>query len=117
MIFCANSRMLTGRILYQVFIGVLLAAKLMWITSAIRLRIAKRKGEDVTEAESRARAWEILSHSLMFLLLILTFHPVNNPADRIKIGTEERLVFFVIGVMGLLHLDYSKVETLFMHNK
>ena len=53
----------------------------------------------------------------MFLLLIITFHPVNNPADRIKIGKEERIVFFVIGVIGLLHLDYSKVENLFMHDK
>lgn len=109
--------MSVGKIVYQVFIGALLAAKFMWVTSAIRLRIAKRKGHDTEEAEARTRAWEVLSHSLMFLLLVITFHPVNNPADRIKIGKEERIVFFVIGVIGLLHLDYSKVETLFMHDK
>ena len=109
--------MTVGRILYQAFIGILIAAKFMWITSAIRLRLARRKGQDTEEAEERTRAWEIVSHSLMFLLLVITFHPVNNPADRIKIGKEERIVFFVIGIIGLLHLDYSKAETLFVHDK
>lgn len=106
-----------SQILYQTFIGILIAAKFMWITSAIRLRIAKRRGENTEVAETRTRAWEVLSHSLMFLLLVITFHPVNNPADRIKIGKEERIVFFVIGVIGLLHLDYSKIEDLLVNHK
>jgi len=100
-------------ILYQVFIGVLIAFKLMWVGSTIRARAAKRRdpnGPETKDLQARAEGWEVASHMLMFALLILTFHPVNNPAEKIKIGREERIVFFVIGILGIIHLDYAKLS-------
>jgi hypothetical protein len=102
-------------ILYQVFIGVLIAFKLMWVGSTIRARAAKRREPDskkTKDLEAKAEGWEVASHMLMFALLILTFHPVNNPAEKIKIGREERIVFFVIGILGIVHLDYAKLSAL-----
>ena len=99
--------------IYDAFVIGTIFLKILFIISAIHITINhKFSDKENTNLERRNEILKIITEAMMFILLIIIFRPgrkTNNPGNVITIGGHEKIIFFTLGIMGLLSLDYKQL--------
>ena len=101
-------------ILYRLGIMTIIALKMAFIASTLRIFFYKRSHPEGAFAvplevlERRNARILALSECGMFCLLIILFRP-GQGKEVIHIGRHEQLIFFVLGIVGLLHLNWHLI--------
>jgi len=85
---------------YNLFVDFVIIIKIIYILSLIRLKIGSVQYHDIVVINNAKL--EIVSNTLIFLLLIIVFWP--GLKGDICIQHRERESFFLLGVLGLFHI-------------
>lgn len=48
----------------------------------------------------------IVSEFFMYIMIIILFFPTQKPKD-IRIGREEQIIIFMLGILGVIHTNLS----------
>ena len=102
--------------LYDTLIAIVIILKACFLVIAILSRISRAlkwdsKTSDFLETLSEESL--TVSEVFMYLVLVVVFFPRRRVSD-IKIGKEEQLIAFVLGVLGILHTQWSMFEGFFL---
>jgi hypothetical protein len=99
---------------YDTFLIVIVILRVILVISSIRLAIYKRTNSQdtytINKMKHRNEIISVITEALMFLLLIMVFYPkrqTNNVNNSIIISGHEKIIFFTLGIIGLLNLDWS----------
>jgi len=85
--------------LYKLYIKIIIFLKIIYIFTLIRLKF--KLTDDLERVKKNNELLLFFSEILMYLLLIFIFFPFKK--EEIKIGKEEKEIFFVLGIIGLIH--------------
>ena len=103
--------------MYSVLIALVLIMKICFVLITIVHVIAEQRKWD----PSKVRFLEVLkeeslvaSEVFMYIVLMVIFFPRNKVED-IRVGREEQLIFFILGLLGLLHTNWEKAKYFFIH--
>ena len=94
---------------YVIFLTIVIIAKIFYLISTIRMRtieIVEPKSDKLTTIKDRNKRILIGSEVLMFILLMIIFRPWQSHKNVI-INRHEQIIFFVLGILGLIHTDWS----------
>lgn len=95
--------------LYVIFLTIVIIAKVFYFISTIRMRTMERidpKNDKLEVIKDRNQRILIGSEVLMFILLMIIFRPWQSHKNVI-INRHEQVIFFVLGILGLVHTDWS----------
>ena len=98
-------------VLYRMAVILIIALKIAFIVSTIRLFFYKRHhpdGPELEKLEQRNDRVLAFSECGMFALLIILFRP-GQGKEVIHIGKHEQLIFFVLGIVGMMHLNWHLI--------
>ena len=100
--------------IYDTFVVCIILLKILYIISMIHIAINHELSDkdENTRLERRNEILKIVTEAMMFILLIIIFRPrrkTNNPGNVITIGGHEKIIFFTLGIMGLLSLDWKQL--------
>lgn len=84
---------------YKLYIKLIIFLKIIYLFTLIRLKFKLSKDEEKTKKNNEILLF--ISEVLMYLLLIFIFYPLRK--KEIKIGKEEKEIFFILGIIGLIH--------------
>ena len=102
--------------LYDTLIAIVIIMKAAFLIIDIFQRISHRLGWDSNTVKMIEKMREealTVSEVFMYLVLIIVFFPRRRVSD-IKIGKEEQLIAFVLGVLGIIHTQWSLFEGFFL---
>lgn len=94
--------------IYDAFIVFIILLKIMYVLSTLKMKYL----EDVDSVNDneleqiQLNNKKILSFSeiCMYLALLIAFFPTKN---NIVISRREQEIFFILGILGIIHGDYS----------
>jgi hypothetical protein len=95
--------------LYVIFLTIVIISKIFYLISTIRMRTMERvdpKSDKLAAIKDRNQRILIGGEVLMFILLMIIFRPWQSHKNVI-INRHEQLIFFVLGILGLVHSDWS----------
>ena len=95
--------------LYVIFLTIVIISKIFYLISTIRMRTMERvdpKSDKLADIKDRNQRILIGGEVLMFILLMIIFRPWQSHKNVI-INRHEQLIFFVLGILGLVHSDWS----------
>lgn len=95
--------------LYVMFLSIVIIAKVFYFISTIRMRTLERvdpKNDKLAAIKDRNQRILLGSEVLMFILLMIIFRPWQSHKNVI-INRHEQIIFFVLGILGLIHTDWS----------
>jgi len=93
----------------NLLIYVIIVLKIAFIFSSIRLKIYPLVHSDDAAIEIiKKRNTSFLEYAeiLIYILILILFIPNKS---RVIIEGHEKILIFTIGILGLLHTDWSKV--------
>ena len=102
--------------LYDTLIAIVIILKCCFLVIAILSRLSHRLGWDdrtVKFLETLREESLTVSEVFMYLVLIVVFFPRRRVSD-IKIGKEEQVIAFVLGILGILHTQWNLFEGFFL---
>ena len=102
--------------LYDTLIAIVIIMKAAFLIVDIFQRVSHRLGWDsktIKMIEKMREEALTVSEVFMYLVLIIVFFPRRRVSD-IKIGKEEQLIAFVLGVLGIIHTQWSLFEGFFL---
>ena len=103
--------------LYDTLIAIVIIFKLCYIIIAILSRLSDRLGWDdktVNFLETLREESLTVSEVFMYLILIIVFFPKRR-VGVIKIGKEEQIIAFTLGILGILHTQWDLFEGFFLN--
>lgn len=100
---------------YDIFLMLVLVAKVTFVILALRIKYYEhsnsKSNEELNIIYKRQEIVDFIALLLIYILLLYIFFPRKKTAD-IKIGHHEQIIFFALGIIGLLHLDWSVPATI-----
>lgn len=102
--------------LYNTLIAIVIILKACFLVISLLSRISHRVGWDdrtVKLLEKMREESLAVSEVFMYLVLIVVFFP-RRRVSEIKIGKEEQVIAFVLGVLGILHTQWNMFEGFFL---
>lgn len=94
--------------LYDIFIIILIVLKISYLLSTMRLKIYKtthpNDKDKINMIEERNSKLLIITDIGLYTLLLIVFFPSKQ---EVIVTGHERFLLFALGVIGLLHIDYS----------
>ena len=99
------------RRIYDIALTIIILLKIAFIISTLRLFFYRRghpDGFELERLEKRNRRILEISEAGMFGLLLFLFRP-GRGNEVIHIGRHEQLIFFVLGIVGLMHLNWHLI--------
>ena len=103
--------------LYNVLIMIVLIMKISFVIISIVSAYGKRNKWDKAKLDQIDRLKEeslVASEAFMYLVLLIIFSP-RQKAQDIRVGKEEQLIFFILGLLGLLHTNWDQFAKFFLH--
>ncbi len=95
---------------YDFFLMLVLVAKITFVIIAIRVQYFEytnsKSKEELSKIHRRQEIIDFFALLLIYVLLLYTFFPKRKHLD-IVIGHHEQIIFFALGIIGLIHLDWS----------
>jgi hypothetical protein len=99
---------------YDIFLIIIVILKIILVISSLRLAIYKQTSSsdtyNINKMTYRNEIMSVITEALMFILLIVVFYPprkTGNANNAVIISGHEKIIFFTLGVIGLLNLDWS----------
>ena len=93
--------------MYGLFIAILITFKIIYTVVSIYLYFDRNYS--FTEKYQKLNIFNekllLVSEFGLFLLLLIVFFPFSN--KEIIITFHEKILFFFLGMVGLLHIDYG----------
>ena len=102
--------------LYNTLIAILIILKALFLLISIMSRLSHRLGWDSRTVKMLDKMREeslAVSEVFMYLVLIVVFFPRRRVSD-IKIGKEEQIIAFVLGILGIIHTQWDLFEGFFL---
>lgn len=95
---------------YDYFLILVIIAKITFVIIAIRIKYFEvtdsKSKESLSEIYKRQEIVDFFALLLIYILLLYTFFPKRKHLD-IVIGHHEQIIFFALGIIGILHLDWN----------
>ena len=95
---------------YDYFLILVIIAKITFVIIAIRIKYFEitdsKSKESLSEIYKRQEIVDFFALLLIYILLLYTFFPKRKHLDII-IGHHEQIIFFALGIIGILHLDWN----------
>ena len=98
---------------YDIFLIIIVILKIILVISSLRLTIYKHTSSSdaytIKKMTHRNEIMSVITESLMFVLLIIVFYPrrkTGNVNNAVIISGHEKIIFFTLGVIGLLNLNW-----------
>ena len=95
---------------YDFFLMVVIIAKITFVIIAVRIKYFEltdsKSKESLAEIYKRQEIVDFFALLLIYILLLYTFFPRRKHLDII-IGHHEQIIFFALGIIGILHLDWN----------
>jgi len=104
-------------VMYNILIAIVVIMKLIYVIIAIALSIAKGSGwksNKIAYLNNLKEESLIASEVFMYLVLIIIFFPSKQAKD-IRVGREEQLIIFILGILGILHTNWERFAGFFLH--
>jgi len=101
--------------MYNALIALIIVLKVIYTCIAITYRISilkKWSPNTISYILSARDATLSVSEVFMYLVLVILFFPTRHVSD-IKIGREEQIIIFALGVLGLIHTNWDMFIKLF----
>ena len=95
--------------LYEIFLTIVIIGKLFYLFSTIRMKTLERlntNDEKLKKIKDRNERILIGSEILMYILLLIIFRPWQSHKN-VVINRHEQVIFFILGILGLIHSDWS----------
>ena len=97
--------------LTKYFVYFIILIKILFVIALIREKFIKDKKKH-KDIETRVEIFHEMFIFLMFILLIIIFNPMNKKIildDDLTLSGHVQLIIFILGIIGLLNLDYKKI--------
>lgn len=95
---------------YDLFLMLVIVAKITFVIIALRVQYFEhtnsKSKEELSKIHRRQEIIDFFALMLIYILLLYTFFPKRKHLD-IVIGHHEQIIFFALGIIGLIHLDWS----------
>ena len=95
---------------YDFFLILVIIAKITFVIIAVRIKYFEvtnsKSQESLSEIYKRQEIVDFFALLLIYILLLYTFFPRRKHLDII-IGHHEQIIFFALGIIGILHLDWN----------
>ena len=103
-------------IFYDTLIMIVVFLKLSYIVISIISAYAERRMNREKRKFYRRLKEESLAASevFMYIVLMIVFFP-RQRAEEIRVGKEEQLIFFILGLLGIIHTNWDNFEGFFLH--
>ena len=104
--------------MYSVLIAIVLIMKIAYVLITVLHVVAEQRKWPHTKVKFLEKLKEeslAASEVFMYIVLIVIFVPRNKSED-IRVGREEQLIFFILGILGLLHTDWDTVKNFYIHS-
>ena len=103
-------------ILYNTLIFIVLILKLTYVVITVLAALSNNRWDNHTQAVLNKLKHEALiaSEVFMYIVLVIIFFP-RKKAEDIRVGREEQLIFFILGILGLLHTNWEVFGQFFLH--
>ncbi len=103
-------------LLYDTLIMIVLIMKLTYVFIAMIDAYAQTRWDKKSRETIRALKEDSLATSevFMYLVLVIIFFPKKS-AEDIRVGREEQLIFFILGLLGIIHTNWHHFSDFFLH--
>ena len=95
---------------YDLFLMLVIVAKITFVMISLRVQYFEhtnsKSKEELSKIHRRQEIIDFFALMLIYILLLYTFFPKRKHMD-IMIGHHEQIIFFALGIIGLIHLDWS----------
>lgn len=95
---------------YDLFLMLVLVAKITFLIIAVRVQYFEhtntKSKEELSKIHRRQEIIDFFALLLIYVLLLYTFFP-KRKHNEIVIGHHEQIIFFALGIIGIIHLDWS----------
>ena len=95
---------------YDFFLMLVIVAKITFVIISLRVQYFEhtnsKSKEELSKIHRRQEIIDFFALMLIYILLLYTFFPRRKHLD-IVIGHHEQVIFFALGIIGLMHLDWS----------
>ena len=103
---------------YDFFLMLVIVAKITFVIIALRVQYFEhtnsKSKEELSKIHRRQEIVDFFALMLIYILLLYTFFPKRKHLD-IVIGHHEQIIFFALGIIGLMHLDWSIPKEIIEH--
>ena len=95
---------------YDLFLMLVIVAKITFVIISLRVQYFEhtnsKSKEELSKIHRRQEIIDFFALMLIYILLLYTFFPRRKNLD-IVIGHHEQIIFFALGIIGIMHLDWS----------
>ena len=95
---------------YDFFLMLVIVAKITFVIISLRVQYFEhtnsKSKEELSKIHRRQEIIDFFALMLIYILLLYTFFPRRKHLD-IVIGHHEQIIFFALGIIGIMHLDWS----------
>ena len=95
---------------YDLFLMLVIVAKITFVIISLRVQYFEhtnsKSKEELSKIHRRQEIIDFFALMLIYILLLYTFFPRRKHLD-IVIGHHEQIIFFALGIIGIMHLDWS----------
>ena len=95
---------------YDIFLMLVIVAKITFVIISLRVQYFEhtnsKSKEELSKIHRRQEIIDFFALMLIYILLLYTFFPRRKHLD-IVIGHHEQIIFFALGIIGIMHLDWS----------
>ena len=95
---------------YDLFLMIVIVAKITFVIISLRVQYFEhtnsKSKEELSKIHRRQEIIDFFALMLIYILLLYTFFPRRKHLD-IVIGHHEQIIFFALGIIGIMHLDWS----------
>ena len=103
---------------YDLFLMLVIVAKITFVIIALRIQYFEhtnsKSKEELSKIHRRQEIIDFFALMLIYILLLYTFFPRRKHLDII-IGHHEQIIFFALGIIGIMHLDWSIPKEIVEH--
>jgi len=103
---------------YDLFLMLVIVAKITFVIIALRVQYFEhtnsKSKEELSKIHRRQEIIDFFALMLIYILLLYTFFPRRKHLD-IVIGHHEQIIFFALGIIGIMHLDWSIPKEIVEH--
>ena len=103
---------------YDLFLMLVIVAKITFVIIALRVQYFEhtnsKSKEELSKIHRRQEIIDFFALMLIYILLLYTFFPRRKHLD-IVIGHHEQIIFFALGIIGIMHLDWSIPKDIVEH--
>tara|TARA_B100000963_G_scaffold360148_1_gene389939 strand:- start:2296 stop:2706 length:411 start_codon:yes stop_codon:yes gene_type:complete len=95
---------------YDLFLMLVIVAKITFVIISLRVQYFEhtnsKSKEELSKIHRRQEIIDFFALMLIYILLLYTFFPRRKHLDII-IGHHEQIIFFALGIIGIMHLDWT----------